>query len=387
MTCFNGKSIGLGLLSAALATPALAGPVYKNDTGGSFEYYGHLNPAYVNFDDGQESFGEVGDNSRSASRFGFNLRQNYGPNEFRFRFETALGFNGTSSFTQDGRGRAYDWTRSDLRHVDFIYETEGAGTFYAGQGGMFADGLAEYDKSGTGLASELGFTDIAGGYFLRREGDRGQVPTDGVEVSDAFDNFDGSRRGRIRYDSPSFNGFTVGASYGKNILSSSDDDTYYDIGANFERDFGSTEFGAGIAYQWRDRDDDSKDDVETFIASGAVLLQSGLNFALSYGNEKDGGSYVYGKVGFKGDWLTVGSTAIALDYYSGDDLGLGSAVIGGVERSATSSDSSAWGIGVVQKIDDANLEAYAGYYSYAYEDSLTDFDDARSFIIGTRWKF
>ncbi len=354
---------------------ALAGPVYKNASGGTFQYYGHLNPAYVDFDDGRESFGEIGDNSRSSSRAGFRLIQPYGANTFQFRFETALGFNGTNSFTQSGRGEVFDWTRSDLRHVDFSLETENIGTFYAGQGSMVADGLGEYDLSGTGLANAIGLVDVAGGYFLRRTGDMGTVPTNGVELGDVFGNFDGSRRGRIRYDTPSFNGFQAGVSYGKNVLSSSDDDTYYDIGAWYENELGGAEVGAGIAYQWRDRDDPSEDDVETFTLSGAVLLDSGFNVSAAIGDQKDGGSYWYGKVGYTGDWLAIGSTAVSLDYFSSSD------------KVTDGDEGSAWGIAVVQKIDQYILEAYAGYYSYAYEDNTSDFEDASSFMIGSRWKF
>ena len=375
MTFFSKYTLGIGLLSVAVAAPAFAGPTYENNSGGTFDFYGHLNPAYVNFDDGAESFGEIGDNSRSSSRFGFNIRQPYGANKFRFRFETALGFNGTDSFTQEGRGRAFDWTRSDLRHIDFSLETENAGTFYAGQGSMVADGLAEYDLSGTGLANAIGLKDVAGSYFLRRSGDTGTVPTDGVELGDVFGNFDGSRRGRIRYDSPSFNGFQVGASYGQNILSSSDDDTYYDVGAWYENEFDGAEVGAGIAYQWRDRDDSSKDDVERFVVSGAVLLDSGFNVAASYGNQKDGGNYWYGKIGYKADLLEVGSTAVSFDYFSGSD------------KASEGDDGTAWGLALVQKFDDYSLEAYAGYYSYSYEDDTSDFEDASSIMIGTRWKF
>ncbi|MEO1733111.1 MAG: porin, partial [Pseudomonadota bacterium] len=252
--------------------------------------------------------------------------------------------------------------------------TERAGTFSAGQGSMVGDGIAEFDLSGTGLVTEVAVVDIAGGYKLRRVGDTATVPTSGIEISDAFDNFDGSRRGRVRYDSPSFAGFKVGASWGRNILSSSDDDTYYDFGITYESEFNGAQLEGGIAYQVRDRDG-TDDNTETVVASGAVLLPSGLNVAVSLGTEQDEGTYYYGKIGYKADWLAIGTTAVAVDYYMGDDM-------------VSDGDSSAAvGLGLVQKIDDLNLEAYLGYYHYSYEDTTSDFEDASSIIVGARWRF
>ena len=73
--------------------------------------------------------------------------------------------------------------------------------------------------------------------------------------------------------------------------------------------------------------------------------------------------------------MAIGTTAVAVDYYMGDDM-------------VSDGDSSAAvGLGLVQKIDDLNLEAYLGYYHYSYEDTTSDFEDASSIIVGARWRF
>ena len=367
------KSYNLPSIAAfalLLAPPALAGPEYATDSGGTFTYYGQLNFAFTSFDDGGDTTSQLTDNESSNSRVGFWIRQPFGENELAFRFETAIGFAPSDEFSQTAEPDEFEWRRTNLRHVDFIYTTARFGTFYLGQGSMASDGVGNIDASGTGLASSVSIGDVAGGFELR---DTTGALT-GIEVGDAFADFDGTRAGRIRYDTPEFSGFTLSIAAGENILSEDNDDEFYDIALKYERDYGGTEVEAGLGYQVRERPG-SQDREDTFASVG-VRLQSGWNFTVATGDRNTAGSYVYTKVGYAADWFSFGETALAIDYYSGSD------------NVSDGDDAESIGIAIVQDFDDQNIEAFFGYRTYSYSDvSSTSFEDASSAIIGARWRF
>jgi hypothetical protein len=112
---------------------------------------------------------------------------------------------------------------------------------------------------------------------------------------------------------------------------------------------------------------------------GSVSLlhsPTGLNGTLAGGSEVDGGHYYYVKLGWIADLVAVGSTAISIDYYDGEDF---------VTEGAHSEHH---GVQVTQYFDDIDLEAYLGYRAYAYDDdSDVRYLDASSFLAGVRWSF
>ena len=361
-------------LAASTAIPAAAELKYENNSGGYVLLYGQLNPALISVDDGQDTDTRVLDNDLSNSRVGLRLLQPYGSNEFTFRFETALGLPNSSEWNQLGTNFS-GWTREDIRHVDFALKGS-YGKFSAGQGSMVADGAAEVDLSYVGTALYSFTNDENGGFFYR--GTNGMLS--GITVGDSSSNFDGSRRGRVRYDTPDFNGFSAGFAYGQNILSSSDDDDYYDVGLFYGNTFGGgIEFAAALAYSVRDRDDNSGERKDT-IGSASVLLPSGLGFTVAAGTRDDDQAgatdpnYWYGKISYEGDWVSWGKTGVGVDYYDGADF----------ETNGSSTD--AWGVAVVQKVDAINTDVYLKYRTHDFDDG-TSFDRNEAWVLGARWKF
>ena len=265
---FKSTSV-VAVLAASTAIPAAAELKYENNSGGYVELYGQLNPAIISVDDGEETETRLLDNDLSNSRVGLRLLQPFGSNEFTFRFETGLGLPGSASADQFGTN-GDGWTREDLRHVDFALKGDW-GKFSAGQGSMVSDGAAEVDLSYVGTALYSFTNDENAGFFYR--GTDGMLSD--ITVGDSSSNLDGSRRGRIRYDTPTVNGFSAGIAYGQNILSSSDDDDYVrHWPVQYENTFaGGVEFAAGLAYAVRDRDDNSGERKDT-IGSASVLLPS-----------------------------------------------------------------------------------------------------------------
>lgn len=369
MTAFLRNTTAAAVLAAGAASPALAGPTYENGSGGSFTFYGQFSPTFQSVDDGLNSYNELADNVHSNSRVGFYLRQPIGAMKFQFRFETALGLRANNKISQTGTPDAFDWDRSNLRHVDFSLSGD-FGKLSLGQGSMASDGVANSDLSGTSVALWQSVQDHAASYQFTTTGGA----LSGIDVGDAFPNFDGGRLGRVRYDSPDLNGFTVSASWGTQILKTGNDDEAYDITLRYNRELGDFDVTSALGVVWTDKVTGT--DTRDAIASVSLLHSSGINGTLAYGDRDTTGDYIYAKLGYKANWFAIGSTALAVDYVSGDDL------------VTPGSNSEGFGVGVVQKIDAANMETYVSYRNYSFDDTTpTSYNDVSAVLFGARWKF
>lgn len=354
-----------------MAAPAVAADlVFTNQSGATTTLYGQINLTYQGVDDGTDSYQDVVDNSNSGSRVGLWFETPLAGNRFRFNLEAGLGLRNTADTSQTDDEEWIDWQRTDIRKLEGVYS--GAfGAFWFGQGSMATDGVAEIDNSGTSVAGYVNLADTAGGYEFR-DGD----VLSGITIGDAFKDFDGPRRFRIRYDTPEFSGFYVSAAYGQEVLAEDDDADYYDAALRYSFESAAFKIDAGLGYAWKDADD--ADTVEQVTASGSLThIPTGLSLTLAAGDQNnDGGNYVYTKIGWSGDLISYGSTAVALDYYDGSDFEI------------SGSSSTSWGFQAVQRFDDLGLEAYLGYRDFAYEDVPgADYQDLNAVLVGARWKF
>ena len=361
------------VLVATTAIPAAAEMKYENNSGGYVLLYGQFNPAIISVDDGQDTDTRLLDNDLSNSRVGLRLMQPFGQNEFTFRFESALGLPNSTEWSQLGTNFS-GWTREDIRFVDFGLKG-GWGKFSAGQGSMASDGASETDLSYVGTALYSFTNDENSGFFYR--GTNGALSN--ITVGDSSSNFDGSRRGRVRYDTPDFSGFSASFAYGQNILSSSDDDDYYDMAVNYNNTFaGGVEFAASVAYAVRDFDNGSGNREDT-IGSASVMLPSGFSFTAAAGTRdnvsgQSDPSFWYTKIAYESDWVSWGKTGVGIDYYDGSDF------------NTDGSSTESWGIAVVQRIDSINTDAYLKYRNHDFDDG-TSFDKNEAWVLGARWKF
>ena len=355
-------------LLALSALPATAELKYSNTTGGTVKLYGQFNPAYLSFDDGVASYGDLVDNEVSNTRAGLTVTQEFGASVLTFDFLTALGFGQSSNYSQTGNPEFLDWRRTFVRKLEFSLETPTAGKFSFGQGSMATDGVAQSDLSGTKVAMYNGLDTVAGNYEIRTAAGA----LSGIEIDDSFTGFDSSRRGRLRYDSPSLNNFTFSAAYGKDILSTNNNDTYTDAAVRYKNEIAGIKVVGSLGFARRTRDAADRDDT---FGSISGLHPSGFNLTLAAGSRKDSGKYSFAKVGYIADWVSVGKTSMAIDFYNGSDF-----VTNG-------SSSRSIGLGIVQKFDAANLETYLVVRSYEYTDPTTNYLDASSALFGSRWKF
>lgn len=362
----------VALLAASTAIPAAAELKYENNSGGYVLIYGQLNPAIISVDDGEQTETNLLDNDLSRSRVGLRLMQPFGANEFGFRFETGLGLPNSTEVDQNGSFYS-GWSREDLRHVDFWLEGDW-GRFSAGQGSMASDGAAEADLSYVGTALYSFLADSNNSFIFRDPAGVLSGPT----VGGITDSFDGSRRARVRYDTPEFSGFTASVAWGQNVLTSGDDRDYYDAALRYANEFGGADFSAAVGYQVRDDDGTKRSDV---VGSASVLLQSGLSFTVASGSRDDDAagasdpSYYYAKVGYEGDWFSFGKTGVGVHYYDGSDFNL------------DGSSTTGWGVGAVQKVESINTDVYLTYQEYEYEDSVANYQDLSTWVLGAKWQF
>lgn len=358
-------------LATAIASPAFAGPTYENDTGGSFTWYGQFNPSFQSYDDGTETYNRLVDNAGSNSRIGFRLKQAYGENTLTFHFETAFGLRASDGVDQTSTGDALSWDRTNIRHVDLQFDTASYGTFSAGQGSMASDGIAGSDRSGTGVVAGVAVADPAGGYAFRTSAGA----LSGVDVGDAFTDYDGSRLGRLRYDSESFGGFVFSASYGTDILKTNNDRETYDITARYNNEnMGDFALDAALGAAWTE--ETGKADKRDVVGSVALEHKpTGLSLAVAAGERDIAGSYGYAKLGYTANFTSLGSTAFSVDYYDGSDM------------ASTGDTAQSWGLAAVQKIDNYNAEAYLAYREYSYDDTSSTYNDSSVIMAGARWKF
>lgn len=334
-----------------------------------FDFYGQLNFGIFSVDDGTEDETFFTDNDNSNTRVGATYTNDLASGStVKFNFETGLGFSGSGAATIDDTDLDVDLDKTELRKFELVYVTPSFGTISFGQGSTASDGVAEADFSGTSVIAYSGISDLAGSFEFRPK----NGALSGISIGDAFKSFDGARRFRVRYDTPAWNNIVVSFSGGEEVLTSGNDNEYYDIGAKYTGDYGDIKVDARVGYSWVSGGE------ELLAGSFAALHKpSGLSIAISSGAQQDIGdaSYIYTKLGYQQDWFSIGTTALSLDYNDGSDYAL------------NGSDSSSIGIAAVQKIDAYNLEVYAVYRTHEFDASGTDFEDINAFAVGARWKF
>ena len=241
------------------------------------------------------------------------------------------------------------------------------GKLSLGQGNTASNGTSETDLSGTGLAQYS----LGGGGNEGLGFQNGGVLT-GVLVGSAFTNLDGgSRRDRIRYDTPTFAGFraSVSASQGGRN----------DVALRYANQFAGAKIAASVGFQSAAAVSATVSD--RISGSVSVLLDNGFNVTFAAANEdrKAAGAndreFFYGKVGFRTNSVSMyGKTSFSIDYYEGEDI-----------NTATSGTSTSYGLGVVQNLDPIGAQMYLSVRNHEIDQGNAD--DIFAVFTGMRIKF
>ncbi len=352
---------------------------FPNDS--VLRFYGQINKGVLSYDDGlvSESYGLI-DNNNSNTRVGLTYNAKIG-DSWKYLGTLELQYapfsTSTASILQPSPlSDAYMFTNANIRQIDNKLTNETYGSFYLGQGNMASNDTAKVDLSGTTVTQGVAVQDLAGGQLLRLE----DGTLSKVKIKDAFKDYNGlGRKVRVRYDTPSFNGFTFRTSYGQDQLSSVQavqNDPLYDVAVAYEGEAGDFKYAAQAAYSWAVGDSAT---VTTLDGSASVLHKpTGLNLTLaaaSSDNEVRTGTYWYVKAGWLADLVSWGKTAFAIDYYQGNDI------------FAAGADSSSASISVVQSVVSWNTEIYAAYRTYSASTATVAYDDSNAFFFGARFKW
>lgn len=374
-------------VAGAASAQGLAPIEWSSPNGSTLTLYGQLNMGILNYDDGidSESYGLI-DNANSQSRIGLEYSHAFG--DWLFENTNEIGYSpyssGNAGITGDHpNSDDYEFDNSNIRKLDFTLANDRYGKFWIGQGSMATDGVQEIDLSGTSVIAYSSTGDSAAGQIIRlaSQGLTFDESLSDATIGDAFGNYDGPRRARVRYDSPAIANVTLAVAYGRDLLSD-DSETreqdIFDASLTYGTEIRDFEVEAGLGYLWQE------DSSEGWGGSASGLhTGSGLNLTVGFGgsspDEGRDGSYVYAKFGLLREYISWGDTALAVDYFNGDDYLL----VG----DATSSTSESWGLSAVQNVDRANLELWLTARSYDYSDSVASYEDGEAVFGGARFKF
>ncbi|MEQ1670057.1 MAG: porin [Hyphomicrobium sp.] len=239
-----------------------------------------------------------------------------------------------------------------------------SGTLVAANWAMFDGSAFQLSRGGVGVKDvfdtrvNLGHASFCGFVGLGTAGDCTAIPTS-----------------NIRYDSPTFAGFSVSATWGEDDL--------WDVAARYSGEVGGFKLGAGISYA--ETTDENFTVGTTFnkkrseffqVGAYAQHVASGLFVYGAYGKEDNNsivnvtgagaqpftadGDRFYVKAGIIQKWNALGNTVLWGEYAESNDMFGPALAASGV----TGSEFQQWGLGALQQIDAAAMSVWLKYRHY-----------------------
>jgi hypothetical protein len=223
----------------------------------------------------------------------------------------------------------------------------------------------------------------------------------------AWGDCNGLTRNAIRYDSPTWQGFSVSADYG--------DDDFWDVAARYAGEWNGVKLSVAAAYnQWTDGNNCNTqaaagpaNAVVTGLGVGCISgsnflsgrypdpgmsdyfqigayvehVPTGLWGLIDYGKLDDNFSFApatetwYFKAGLRERWSPLGHTVLYGEYLTNNDGAIfGDAACaggtGGAANCSNSSELKVYGLGVVQEIDAAAMSLWLSYRHLSYSDDI-----------------
>jgi Gram-negative porin len=371
---------------------------------------GQVNRAIMYFNDGKTSNTYFGlDNTNSSSRFGFSGNAKITPTVtagFSLLLDVAdTGRTvGVSRVNEDG-GTARNGgqaTNSDhlvrLRDANWWLESSQIGRITVGRL-TTAGGVGTPDLGGVGVVATAGEGCIGTSLNFREKATGANITSIGTaSMSCAHPAFRGEG---IRYNSPTFAGFSFAASVSEAASLNRDAPAYVagsgtgPVGRNYGADlkyageFSGVRIAAAIGYE---RSELNEDDNGGSTQSGGDYRNIGLALALMHvptglfiqGEYQDARNKVRNAVtsefdqgenaakrwhiqaGISQNFFGVGKTNIYGEYGKHNGwIGLNSSLTVPGSTIETSDNMTIWGLGIVQNIDAAAMELYLGYRNYS----------------------
>lgn len=290
------------------------------------------------------------------------------------KIEVQFESNSTADVTIDQNKSVIGSNSFTERKLEAFVKNSRLGKVTLGQGDTASNGAIEEDLSGTGTISGSGYSALGDSLEFVVAGAAGT----GVTVGDHFSNLDGlSRDDRLRYDTPSFAGFTASAS-----LVDGDE---YDVALRYGRDFDGVEVAFAVAY-WDAR---TTDDKVGYGGSASVLAPFGTSLTLAYAMEDldlvaapnaqadAEPAFWYVKLGQNFDVSPVGKTSVSVEFSQTED-----------QNEDVGTDGTYWAIAFEQDVKKLGADIYATLGQYDI-DLASGVDTEQIMIggVGTRIKF
>lgn len=315
----------------------------KGVKGASLTVSGQVNRGVLYIDDGNNAVITNVDNDASSTRFRWKASAPMSNGmKAGALIEIENGSNRLSSRAgnnnQDDADDGTDGSRFlRARHFD-VWVAGGFGKLSMGQGSVASDGVLHANFMHAGLA-DINFE-----------------PLGGAPVTGFVSFGDGGREDRVRYDTPSFGGASLGISYA--------DEGHVQATARYAGKIGSAmRLDARISYEAADQDAD-------IIAGSAGINASGfqVTIAAAHNDGGNGGNedFFYGiQVGYTGKLTSMGNTGFAAQY---------------LQRSAT---RKTMAFGVTQDL----APGTTAYASLRFSDEDATGDESTAGLVGMRVRF
>jgi len=386
------------LLKVSALLPLLLAPslVVANN----INFYGQVNRAYLQADDGVVSRGYFVDNDASGSRLGAKASASMGAG-CTLSGKLEYGISSATS-TNINQGNNASGNSLGIRHADVSMAYDRFGTFSLGHGSEAADGTFESSLADTFSVSYASVGDLAGGIHFHQTGPLGvgNARTTDPSVGDVFWGIDGGDRAdRVRYDTPEFMGFSLALS-----LSNTDADPLADqhalarfttssqLGLFFNKEFSGMKLSASFGKTKVNRSNTDFNKEKTVGSAALLHVGTGLNLAFSAATDsaRQGSGSVksdpkasmgYVQLGKQSNFMPYGKTNVAIDYAISRN------------RVARTDKGRSFGIGVVQKLDKLGAEVYTSLRKLNYNvkgdasQARLQYDSVTQFVLGAKINF
>lgn len=403
--------------------------VRKGNRNVSLQIYGHVNEMIMAWDDGVEKNVYVGTNDDSRSRFGFKGSAKIN-NDWTAGFVMEFGLR---------IARSDKWNQcsdADVAEVDDPCASGGAPTsegdgldpqFDVRRSAWYLDsktyGRITVGRDSTIDSVGVNLANVNAPVYDDMNDDFGVRFSDGTFTGRRYDqlmpqwSYNAPRRTRqnmIKYDSPTFQGFTLSGAWGE--------DDYWSVALRYANEFNGIRVAAATAYSWLNEPDSEAGctqnggpngsvDCEAWGIGGSVMhMATGLFVSGAYGEVKDNfrradapsdtDDWWYIMAGIERKWFSLGKTTIYGTYYEGtNNCGRVSGDACSFSQGSTnltsgisSTTNEMWSIGVNQRIDAAAMDLYLAYYHWTpdIKDASGvsyDLEDMSAVISGAKIRF
>lgn len=370
----------VALTALAVGGMSWAGPasaqsnLSNNQSKVKLAFSGFINKAVLFADDGETSRTLVIDNPASLSTR-FNLTADAPVTadvSFGGQIEMEYASNNGTVVTLQGNG---DFNQAQTtwaeRKGEVWITSKRFGKVSLGQGSQATDAIIEYDLSGTAIAGNYADTALIGNSMVFTNSANGAAS--GPTVGTVMDSVNGGNLDRIRYDTPTFAGFSLATAF----VSGGG----YDAALLYSGKVGSFDIAAGAGYYNMNSISTTND--YRLSGSLSVLHSSGINATVAAGKiawktgiTRSDGEFWYGKLGYIAKIFGVGPTSFGVDYAKYEDI------------AQAGDEAKQYSVAAVQSFADIGAEMYVLGKNYSLDRTgSVNYDDIRLVMTGMKIAF